>query len=1372
MQTFSRFFFTLIIACCSYVNAIASHAVGADIYYECIGANRYRVYLNFYRDCAGISAPTSASVTISSAQCNRSFSLTLTRQSFGVVPSLCPSQQNNSTCNGGSLPGIEQFIYAADITLPAQCSDWRIGYDLCCRNSSITNLSGPGNQDLYVEARLNNTNGICNNAPFFTTLPVPYICAGQQYFYNHGAVDVDGDSLVYSLVNPLSNPNSNIPYRNGNFNVNNPMTVTGSFQFDVTTGQMTFTPSAVQNAVVTILVREFRNGVLIGSTMRDIQVVVLNCNNAPPVSSPITNVSGAVPSGPNSFSLNVCAGNAICFDINTSDPNSGQQLNVAWNSGIPGATFTTSGTPPVGRFCWTPTTANLGANNFIVEVTDNACPIPGRSTRGYTVNVLNATLNTTTNVTNVSCPQSTNGTASVSVSNGVAPIRYLWSTGATTASINNLAKGTYTVTVSDAGGCPSISTVTVNGPPTFNAAFTTSSAVCNGEENGTALIQPSGGNGAPFSYQWSNGETTAFIDSLPSSLFQITVTDAAGCAYDTAVFIFQPGPLIINATASTTSNYNGRDISCAGASDGEITLIISGGTLPYIYNWSPNANGQNDSIINNLSAGFYSVTLYDQNNCNTGAFITLNDPPPLTFTDSVLNGVSCFGANDGRVSVTVSGGTLPYNYTWSANANNQTTPLITNLDGGIYTVTMADVNGCSLIDTLTVIEPGAIQLNVIPISNYNGFNITCNGFSDGRVKADITGGAAPFSYQWSSSAFNQTTQIAYDVPIGNYSVTVTDDNGCTISGDTSLIEPPVFGTNTNITSNYNGEDVSCYLATDGDAESIPFGGVPPYNFFWINANQTGTAAVDLGADSTYRVRVTDANECVLFDSIILSQPTPVIVNATITSNYNGADVSCVGSSDGTASAFASGGMGSYSYRWSNSNVNDSLAINLSAGIYTVTATDLNGCTTDTTITLVNPDSILINISVASNYNGQDISCFGNNDGIVNATASGGVEGFSYQWDNAANNQTSASASNLAVGSYSVTATDLNGCTISNNITISQPDLLTVNTVTENISCFEFNDGNAIATANGGTEPYNFNWNTNANNNNNQSTNIEDGNYGVTVTDINNCTATNNFIITQPDELLASVTTIDATCFESFDGEASLTVNGGTLAYTYDWSNIVFSESTNSTLERGDYTVTITDANGCSLIQTFTIGSPPPNAVDARIIDGDASLFFGDTTEIGAFNISANVPNNEIVSFVWTENSSLSCDTCAQSLAYPLFTSLYQVVMTDIRGCIATDTVTIFVDTEDKILYVPNAFSPDGDGINDVFYVYGAGISGINFSVFNRWGEKVFQSNSQQLGWDGAYKGTIMYPGAFVYYVEATYLDGDKKTKKGSVTLIR
>src|ERR1044071_9241414 len=192
--------------------AYASHAEGGDLTYTCLGNNQYRLRLAFYRDCAGTNAPANVSIDISSITCNQNFSTTLypipgTGQD--VTP-ICP--QITTECSGGTYPGVQEWIYEGNIILPQQCTDWVFSFTLCCRNAAISTINNPGSQNIYIETHLNNVAAPCNNSPTFSNRPIPFVCAGQTYCFNHGAIDPDGDSLAYSLVDPLSGPSTPVSF--------------------------------------------------------------------------------------------------------------------------------------------------------------------------------------------------------------------------------------------------------------------------------------------------------------------------------------------------------------------------------------------------------------------------------------------------------------------------------------------------------------------------------------------------------------------------------------------------------------------------------------------------------------------------------------------------------------------------------------------------------------------------------------------------------------------------------------------------------------------------------------------------------------------------------------------------------------------------------------------------------------------------------------------------------------------------------------------------------------------------------------------------------------------------------------------------------
>jgi len=368
--------------------ARATHAMGGELTYECIGNNLYRVRLNFYRDCNGIDAPTNCSngrqFRVRSTQCNANLTPCFGLDGVDIVTPLCFGASDRCT-NPSAQYGIQRYRYSAVVNLAAFAgcgTDWLISWDLCCRNNAITSLNDPGNRNLYLTATLNNTLTPCNNSPRFLNDPTPFACVGQSVSYNHGFNDVDGDSLSFELTPALGANGSVIPY-NAGYSFTQPIITAGganAVQVNPVTGTITFVPSIQQFSVVTVRVREWRNGVQIGTYLRDVQFAIIACSNSLP------SVSGV--NGTGNYSYSVCAGTAFCFTVNSGDANAGQVVTMSWNNGIPAATFTTAGSPfPVGTLCWTPTVADIGQNLFSVNAQDNACPLVGLNNFGYSVQV-------------------------------------------------------------------------------------------------------------------------------------------------------------------------------------------------------------------------------------------------------------------------------------------------------------------------------------------------------------------------------------------------------------------------------------------------------------------------------------------------------------------------------------------------------------------------------------------------------------------------------------------------------------------------------------------------------------------------------------------------------------------------------------------------------------------------------------------------------------------------------------------------------------------------------------------------------------------------------------------------------------------------
>ncbi|NBO62153.1 MAG: hypothetical protein EBU82_14570, partial [Flavobacteriia bacterium] len=517
------------------------------------------------------------------------------------------------------------------------------------------------------------------------------------------------------------------------------------------------------------------------------------------------------------------------------------------------------------------------------------------------------------------------------------------------------------------------------------ALSSTQNNVCFGNNNGDINLSVVGGT-SPYTYLWSNGQTTQDINGLAPGPYTVTVTDANGCIAQMSTTISAPqSPLALTETHV--------DVLCFGANTGSIDLSVSGGTLPYSYIWS-NGFTQEDPIT--LFAGTYNVTVVDANGCNINQNITLIQPAAPFNLSAIATDILCFGATTGSVDLIPTGGTFPYFYTWS---NGQNTEDITGLSAGTYNVSAVDNHGCTAFFTVQVNQPN----QAIAIAN-TITDVLCFGDSTGAINITVSGGTPGYSYNWNGGTYS-TEDIAL-LPSGTFIVTVTDANNCQLN-DTFFVAQPLAPLTSTITWN----DASCFGTPTGSVDLTVNGGTAPYGYTWSN----GVFTQDLSnlAIGWYYVAVTDAHGCSIQDSAFISQPASTIALSTSVTN-----ILCNGYSTGYIDLTAVGGSLPYQYSW-NSGLYTTEDLNaVPAGIYNLQLTDANGCVATTSASIIEPDAINASATIVN------VLCNAATTGAIDVSVLGGtpfVNGapYMYQWDNGANTE---DLNNVGAGTYVLTVT--------------------------------------------------------------------------------------------------------------------------------------------------------------------------------------------------------------------------------------------------------------------------------------------------------------------------------------------------------------
>ncbi|MBL0102777.1 MAG: PKD domain-containing protein [Bacteroidetes bacterium] len=1040
--------------------ARASHAMGADITYTCLGNNQYEFTMSFYRDCFGIPAPLTMGLDISNG-CGLP-NPTVTLQQTGPVIQIspvCPTA--TTTCNGGTFTGIEQYTYTGVVTLPGPCADWTFGHAESARNAAITTITGAGSDNLYVYTSLNNTSGLCNNSPTFSNAPVPFACVGQRFCFNHGAFDLEGDSLAFQLITPLNNPGSTVTYLAGFSNLQ-PVLSNPPVSFDPISGDICMNPTQQDVTVFAVLVNEYRNGVLIGQVERDIQLTVLQCANHLPS---ITGMNGAP-----FFDHTICANTTDSFYIASIDPDAANTTVITWDQSIAGATMTmTGGHRDSAVFVWHPTTADISANPycFTVTVQDDNCPYLGTQVYAFCITVQGVDVDAGPDVT-VTCGATTNLTATASNGNGT--YNYLWNpSGIAGPTLSGVGVGTYTVEVTS-GTCHDYDTVNVvpgNGVPVAAFSFSNNCSGAPIQFTDNTTISGSGIN----SWTWDFGDFSTSALQNPTHQYtangtynvSLIVTTGAGCA-DTIT-----QQITIN-TNVPTALFSAPAICQNGTMN--FTDQSSGSPINWSWNFG-DPSGNNTSVLQNTShiyatPGNYTVTLIVTNaaGCSNQVqqSVTVNSNPTVSVTDPQI----CVGD---QATLSAPAGFTTYN--WDNVDFNQSitvTPVTTTN----YSLTVTDNNSCQAIDVVTV------TVNPLPIPDA-GLNQTICAGTNTTITA--TGGG---TYNWTPGNISLASTVVNPITTTTYIVTVTSAAGCIASDQMTITVNPIPVVDA------NGDQGIC----KGSSATLNVANGSG-NIVW-NPGGFNTSSITVAplTTTTYTLTISDAIGCAASDTFTINvnpipvaaftTSAPVCINNTVSftdqssipsgaiaswiwdlgngstastqnasSLYTGSGsfnaqliiTSNVGCKDTVINAFtvfanpiADAGLdqhicpganatltgsGGVSYNWTPGNLTNA-SINVSPGTdtqYQLTVTDANGCqNTDAASVIINP------VPVANAGSDQSI-CFGTTT-TLNATGGG-----TYVWTPGSANTSSLNITPNSTGTYSVTVTNSDGCTSSDAVTI-------------------------------------------------------------------------------------------------------------------------------------------------------------------------------------------------------------------------------------------------------------------------------------------------------------------------------------------------
>ncbi len=838
----------------------------------------------------------------------------------------------------------------------------------------------------------------------------------------------------------------------------------------------------------------------------------------------------------------------------------------------------------------------------------------------------------------------------------------------------------------------------------------------------------------PYSYIWSTSQTgdTIHVSPTSSTTYTVTATASGGC---NSIAYAHVKVDTVHATA-------GANITiCPNGGTARLDASGSSGAPPLSYQWSNGIGiiSNNDTVTVAPSTGTtYTVTVTTVQGCTQSSSITVSVANHLHVKVTPDTSAICSG---GSVPLIATGAT---NYTWTPNTGLNTSVgsnvIASPTDTIMYIVTGSS-SGCTA-DT-------EVYVNVAPkpIAYIDSVKkATCNLLNG---SATAHGGT---TYIWSNG---QTTATATGLAPGLYTVTVSSS---TISGCFSVDTVTIHAIPSVAIHLVSEDSVLCFGQSNGQATVSASGGDGIYFYHWNSSPvQHTSTAFNLPA-GTYTVYVEDSTGCKKAITVVVNQPNQLISTISTSS-----PVKCYGQNNGSATVNAIGGTPSYTYDWDDAETTQ-IATNLPAGVHTVIVTDHNGCTSTAIDTITQPNPLGIILTADS------VKCFDQPSGSITSLDTGGTPNYFYSWSNGGHVQNLV---NVVAGVYTVTLTDHNGCTDVAAAVVLQPTPLTFNVASGTDTILYCggpgtNIGSISINVVGGTYPWSYNW---SNGDSTQNImNLGGGPYTITITDHNGCTKVRTFYIPQPSPLAIHIDSLDARCKDTCDGQITSAVTGGTPFstgnYTYSWSNGLTDENIIH-LCPGIYDLTVTDSNGCKKALSTSVG------IKTYV---NASFTPSPTTGYAPLNVNFSYTGSTSSGniYTWTFGDGVIDTTVSPTHLYNSVTdTTFKVCLVVSDSSCKSDTCQIInVEIHSKIT-VPNVFTPNGDGKNDLFMVRDTSIATFNCIIFNRWGDKIYEWSDVHKGWDGKTNSGAETPdGTYYYIITAKGYDNVTYNLHGAVTLIR